>query len=770
MENIYLIIVVVLFALAISDLIVGVSNDAVNFLNSAFGSKAASKWLIFSMAGLGVLIGSTFSSGMMEVARKGIFHPEMFVFSEIMIIFLAVMITDVILLDMFNTFGMPTSTTVSIVFELLGSAVAVSVVKIMNMGEGISSLSNYINSEKALAIITGILLSVLIAFTVGAIVQFLTRLLFSFNYRNNMKYFGSLFGGFAITSITYFILIKGIDGSAFAEIHMNNGENLGDWVIHHSGKLLLFSFIFWVILIQLLKWLFNIKILKLTVLIGTFALAMAFAGNDLVNFIGVPLAGFHSFKAWLSAGGVEPGQFSMAMLSGKVSTPTYMLLISGLVMILTLIFSKKAQSVINTSVDLSRQSEGTERFNSNILARAIVRNSTMMQKNVKRIIPNSVIGFIGSRFKAPDPPANPNPDAPAFDKIRASVNLFVASILIAIGTSYKLPLSTTYVTFMVAMGTSLSDRAWGRDSAVYRISGVFSVIGGWFLTAIVAFTVAALVAWVITIGGLFMIFIFLSIAIFLVVRTHILFKRKSQREMVEDDDAITEIDKTDKVLEKCRKQVSKSMAMANKIYAATIDGFLREDRSHLKSSLEWKNTLNQKSKKQKNRVLSMLSRIEQDVDSGHFYVQAVDYQRELAHSLNFLSEPLFEHLNNNHKPFTQLQTEDFRTLSDKIDSFYEFALTIIKSDQFNQIDELISKRDQILVYLEKLEVAQIKRIKAKEVNTRNSVLYFNTITETKNMLLHAINLIKAHRDFIVATKQNRQNFDQLANKVHPSIQ
>src|SRR5690554_5588474 len=315
MENFYLIVVVILFALAISDLVVGVSNDAVNFLNSAFGSKAAPKWLIFTMAGMGVLIGATFSSGMMEVARKGIFHPDMFVFSEIMVIFLAVMITDIILLDLFNTFGMPTSTTVSIVFELLGSAVAVSLVKITSMGRSLGELSNYINSEKALAIITGILLSMLIAFTIGAIVQYITRMVFTFNYRNNMKYFGSIFGGIAVTAITYFILIKGIDGSAFAGINVGGGERLDNWVVGNTMKLLTYSFIIFVIILQLLNWLFKVKILKLTVLIGTFALAMAFAGNDLVNFIGVPLAGYSSYKSWAGAGNIAPESFSMESLA-----------------------------------------------------------------------------------------------------------------------------------------------------------------------------------------------------------------------------------------------------------------------------------------------------------------------------------------------------------------------------------------------------------------------------------------------------------------------
>ena len=757
MENVYLIIVVVLFALAISDLVVGVSNDAVNFLNSAFGSKAAPKWLIFLMAGLGVLIGATFSSGMMEVARKGIFHPDMFVFSEIMVIFLAVMITDIILLDMFNTFGMPTSTTVSIVFELLGSAVAVSLVKIKNLGGSLSELSTYINSEKALAIITGILLSVLIAFTVGAIVQYITRLVFTFNYRQNMKYFGSLFGGVAITAITYFILIKGIDGSAFAEIKVANGEKLGEWVVAHTGKLLLYSFVIWVVLIQLLKWLFNIKVLKITVLIGTFALAMAFAGNDLVNFIGVPLAGYNSFKAWITAGATAPDAFSMEMLAGKVGTPTFMLLISGLIMISTLIFSKKAQSVVNTSLDLSRQNEGTERFNSNRVARVIVRSSTSFQKTLDKIVPPAITRKIHSRFE-PVSTASPNPDAPSFDKIRASVNLLVASVLIAIGTSYKLPLSTTYVTFMVAMGTSLSDRAWGRDSAVYRISGVFAVIGGWFLTAIIAFSVAAVVAWIISIGGMLMIAVFVAVAVFMVIRTHMLFKKRSAMEVVDEDDTITEKDETEKVMEKCRKQVVKSITMANKIYSESIDSFLKEERSQLKESLSLKDNLNKKSKKQKNKVLNTISKIEEDVDSGHFYVQVVDYQRELAHSLNFLVEPLFEHVNNNHKPFIQSQIDEFANLKSEINKFFNFATALVKGNKFNQITDLIKQRDEILVKLEKMEIAQIKRIKAREINTRNSVLFFNTISETKNMLLHAINLLKSHRDFIIVTqKASKQN-------------
>ena len=748
MENFYLILVVVLFALAISDLIVGVSNDAVNFLNSAIGSKAAPKWVIFLMASAGILVGATFSNGMMEVARKGIFHPDMFFFAEIMVIFLAVMITDIILLDMFNTFGMPTSTTVSIVFELLGAAVAVSVVKIKTAGGSVvTELYQYINSEKALAIISGILLSVFVAFTVGAIVMYLTRLLFSFEYGKSLKYFGSTFGGLAITVITYFMLIKGIKGSSYAGFMLDSGETVQEWATHNTAMILLASFVGWTIIIQLLRWIFNIDILKIIVLVGTFALAMAFAGNDLVNFIGVPVAGFKSFQAWV-ASGMSPEAFSMEKLAGKSSTPVYMLLISGLVMVVTLIVSKKAQAVTKTEINLARQSEGMERFGSSLIARLMVRSSINFNKSVTRSMPTSVRESVSRRFTpVPLGPVN-DPETPAFDKIRASVNLVTASILIAIATSFKLPLSTTYVTFMVAMGTSLSDRAWDRESAVYRISGVFAVIGGWFLTAIIAFTVSGLIALLISVGGKVMIFVFLAIAVTMVVRTQFVFKKRQNEELSDDVEAFEEKDGVDKVVQKCKKHCVNAIISSNKAFSVSIDGFLSEDRSHLKEGIEIKDELNNKSKKVKNKIFSTLSKIEDHIDSGHYYVQVVDYQREIAHSLNFLTQPLFEHLSNNHKPFTKHQEEELRKLISYIDEFYNLALHIVNNNKFDEIDLLTNKRDAIIDFLQKTEKAQIKRIKSKDVNTRNSMLYFNVNSETKNLLLHSINMVKAHRDFI----------------------
>ena len=757
MENFYIVLVVVLFALAISDLIVGVSNDAVNFLNSAIGSKAAPKWIIFLMASLGVLVGATFSNGMMEVARKGIFHPDMFFFAEIMVIFLAVMITDVILLDMFNTFGMPTSTTVSIVFELLGAAVAVSVIKIKSMGGTVAAeLSNYINSEKALAIITGILLSVFIAFSVGAFVQYITRLIFSFKYRKPMKYFGAAFGGMAITAITYFIFIKGMKGSSFADYSLNSGESLQEWFNQNTGLILMYSLMFWVVFIQLLKWIFKIKILKVVVMIGTFSLAMAFAGNDLVNFIGVPIAGFKSFQAWVGAGGISPDAFSMEMLTEKSSTPVFMLLLSGLIMVVTLILSKKARAVTETEINLGRQSEGSERFGSSLAARILVRSTTNFNKKIQRVFPSAVTHTVQSRFSPHSYYAENDVNAPAFDKIRASVNLVVASILIAIGTSLKLPLSTTYVTFMVAMGTSLADGAWDRETAVYRISGVFSVIGGWFLTALIAFSVSGLIALLISVSGKFMVFIFVALAIFMVVRTQIFFKKRATEKAAEEEDSIDETDASEEIIDKSSKQVIKAFISTNQIISIGIENFLNDDLKGLRKAEQKCAEFSKKAKRNKDKAFSTFQKLtEGTVDSSHYYVQIMDYKREMAHAVNYMLMPMVEHLDNNHKPFVKEQIKELNELVTQADTFFNYILHSVKEENFDEIDNLITERDKIFEFLDKIEKNQIKRIKNKEVNTRNSQLLFKIISEIRNLLLVSINLVKSQRDFITFTRQTK---------------
>ncbi len=755
MVNFYIILVVVLFALAVSDLIVGVANDAVNFLNSAVGSKAAPKWLIYFMASAGILIGAAFSSGMMEVARKGIFHPDMFFFSEIMVIFLAVMITDVIMLDTFNALGLPTSTTVSVVFELLGASVAVALVKIkLAGGSAFVELYHYINSDKALAIISGILVSVVIAFTIGAFVQYIARLIFTFNYRQPMKYLGAVYGGLAITTITYFMLVKGISDSSFAEIKLRGGETLSDWILNNTSVLLTYSFIGWTVVMQVLKWAFNIKILKVVVLAGTFALAMAFAGNDLVNFIGVPLAGFNSFQAWMAAGNPAPDGFSMGMLSGEVNTPGYMLLISGLVMITTLIFSRKARIVISTSVDLSRQSEGTEKFDSSLFARVIVRSTTNFNKKIKKLVPEKIVQAIDSRFKPADYFNQTGQEPPAFDKIRASVNLVVASILIALGTSLKLPLSTTYVTFMVAMGTSLADRAWDRDSAVFRISGVITVISGWFLTAFIAFTGAALIALIISLGGSYLIFVFIALAIFMVARTHLLYKNRNRISNEDEEDVINQEDTLEVFVAKSTKQVQKALASSAYIISHGIVGFLKEDTDKINSAEKSSFKFSKRAKRNKEKVYSTVHVLSGGLeDSSHYYVHLMDYKRHVANAAHFIINPVVNYFKNNHKPFTPEQQTELINLTELTGKFFDLATGIVKEKKFDKLDNLIAERENIFEILSKMEKNQIKRIKNKVVNTRNSVLFFKINSETRNILLHTVNMIKEYRDFITYVKR-----------------
>ena len=748
MENFYLIIVVVLFALAISDLIVGVSNDAVNFLNSAFGSKAAPRWAILAIASLGVLVGATFSSGMMEVARKGIFHPDQFYFAEIMIIFIAVMLTDIILLDFYNTVGLPTSTTVSIVFELLGAAVAVAVVKIMNSSDQtILDLGSYINSAKALAIITGILLSVVIAFFSGALVQYVSRLIFTYKFEKTFKYFGALFGGFAITAITYFILIKGAKGSSFI-----TKETLS-WIKENTLTIILVCFVGWTVVLQALVWFVRLNILKVIVLVGTFALAMAFAGNDLVNFIGVPLAGFKSFQAFIANPGTDAYGMTMEILNDKVKTETYLLIIAGLIMTITLWFSKKARTVTETEIGLSNQNEGEEKFGSSFFARLLVRRSLSANSSLKSILPVKFQEGIQKRFAKPSAPAGiDKKDVPAFDMIRASVNLTVASILISIGTSLKLPLSTTYVTFMVAMGSSLSDRAWDRDSAVYRITGVLTVIGGWFFTAFFAFTAAFIFASLINWLGGYAIIGLLVVAVAFVVRSHVFHKRKSKGQ-----DSAEEIDEEDasiiskgEILEQLTHAVSVVTTKIPKVYAKIVNGLAFEERGTLKESLKKVRKLDKEAKSLKDQVPFVVQKLSEDsITTGPFYVQLLDYLREIAHSINFIAEPAFDYVDNNHKSLVPEQIDELNRIQAKLEDFFKTINRLLNDNDYdlNQIEKAFGKQKDLLSSLSRFRKEQIRRIKAEKVGTRNSVLYLGIINETKNLVLYSGNLLKASRDF-----------------------
>lgn len=744
--DIYLIIVIVLVAFAISDLVVGVTNDAVNFLNSAIGSKIAPVHVIMLIASLGVAIGATFSSGLMEVARSGIFHPGEFTFSEIMVIFLAVMVTDIILLDLFNTFGLPTSTTVSIVFELLGAAVAVSIIKISQSAEGLAELGKYINSAKALAIISGILLSVIIAFTVGAFVQFIARLVFTFSYDRTLKYYGAIYGGLSITAITFFMVIKGAKGASFIN------EDMASWLSTHTWHIIVYGFIGWTILLQVLHMLFKVSIPKVIVLFGTFALAFAFAGNDLVNFIGVPLAGYESYKSFIATPGADPDAFFMGSLSRPIQTNTLYLLFAGGVMVLTLWFSKKAKSVIATSIDLSRQGSGQERFGASPLSRAVVRSSIALNKSLTSVIPDIIRSRIDKRFQIPKSvkKSGASRDAASFDVIRASVNLVVAAVLIALGTSLKLPLSTTYVTFMVAMGTSLSDGAWGRDSAVYRVQGVFSVIGGWFLTAIVAFSVSFIIATIIYWGGMIAIAIVILLVIFLIYRTYRIYKSK---EVEKASDAaeieIEDLTSASSVFEKCIKHTVSAIEKVPGFYDQLIKGLSEEDRFVLKDLKKDIKKFNKKTKRLKDNVSDTVVHLQIDqIDTGHYYVQSVDYLREIAHCMNYMTNPAFEHIDNNHTGFDEEQMKDFNAIKDGISVLFKEIVQKIKSKRYSDLDQIILKQQDILQLVAESRKNQVKRLKDKELHTRTSLLYFDILAETKNLLLYSINLLKSQRDFI----------------------
>jgi len=747
MENVYLIIVGVLFILAISDLIIGVSNDAVNFLNSAIGSKAFSFKIIMLVAAIGVVVGATFSSGMMEVARKGIFHPQMFYFSEIMIIFFAVMITDVILLDTFNSLGLPTSTTVSIVFELLGAAVAISLIKVMN-DSGLS-VSDYINSSKALAIISGILLSVVVAFLSGAIIQYITRLIFSFRFKKKMKLYGAIWGGLSITAITYFILIKGLKGSSYAYYEID-GIIMKEWVKIHAFEIIGVSLIAWTVILQLATLILKLNISRFIVLIGTFALAMAFAGNDLVNFIGVPLAGYESYLQFAANPGADPNAFLMTGLTGKVETPFIFLLFAGLVMVVTLYFNKKARKVVKTSLDLSRQDEGSERFGATAFSKTLVRSVIRINDRVSSILPQRTKEFIQRQFDdtITDVQIYTDEEKPAFDMIRASVNLVVASILISFGTSMKLPLSTTYVTFMVVMGTSLADNAWGRDSAVFRISGVISIILGWFFTAFAAFTMAFIVAWLSMKGGIFVVIAFIFISAYVVIHSHL--KAKSEDAEKEDEIASYEGQECLNIIDihkECNLRASDTFHLISDLYSTTVEALTSEDRKALKQANKKAQTFNAKVKLVKDNIKNVISRIDEDsFSSAQHYTLLLDYMREIGRSLTFITEPAFVHVDNNHKPMGEFQSSHLKEISGLIERFSSTAVEIITEKSYGKIDELLALEDQMLTKMDGYVRSQIKRLKKHKSGTKNTKLFLDMLSQTKMLSYNMVSLIKSQRD------------------------
>ncbi len=744
MNEFYLVIVVVLMALAVSDLIVGVSNDAVNFLNSAIGSKAAPFKVIMLIASIGIILGAMFSNGMMEVARKGVFHPESFAFSEIMILFFAVMITDILLLDFFNTIGLPTSTTVSIVFELLGAAVAVALVKISATGGDYSTLGTYINSGNALLIISGILISIVVAFTVGTIVQYLSRLLFTFNYTKKLRYFGSLWGGLAISLMLYFIIVKGAKGSTII-----SGDTI-KYIEQNSLMLVLASFASLTIVFQAFTMLFKFNILKLVVLVGTFGLAMAFAGNDLVNFIGVPLAGLSSYKAFIASGLSDPTMMTMEFLKGEVKSDTYLLLIASLVMVATLWFSRKARTVTETEISLGRQDSGFEKFGSSLSARSIVRQALNLNTFYKSVLPDRFINWSNSRFAPARIYGYSNrKDVPAFDLIRATVNLTVASVLIAFATSLKLPLSTTYVTFMVAMGTSLSDKAWGRESAVYRVTGVMTVIGGWFFTAFIAFSISMLVAAIVSYGGMYAISGFILLTLFFITRTHIIHRKK----VLADSEALnvatyTEQSTGEEIIKKCNSYSTEILNLSGEILLSTIEGLASEDRKLLRQTRQNVRTLVEKAKLVKAGLPSTIRALEMNnVDTSHKYIQVVDYLREITRSVRTITEHATEHVENNHEPLSEIQTAEIHKVIIEMKAILDAIVRIKLSTDYSAVSELKTKQAALDELINASSQDQVSRMANERMSSKSAMLYINLMFEIGNLVNDSIHLIKAQRVF-----------------------
>ena len=744
----YILMLIALAILATVDLVVGVSNDAVNFLNSAIGSKAIAIRNIMIIASIGVFFGAITSSGMMEVARKGIFNPGMFMFQDIMFIFMAVMITDILLLDVFNTLGMPTSTTVSIVFELLGAAVAISLIKIsQNDAESISAIWNYINYEKASLIIFGILLSVVVAFSVGALVQFVSRLIYSFNFEKRPSYINALFGGFAITAITYFIIIKGMKGTPYY-------KDVKYLIEDNTLSIIAGSFLLWTIISQVFIKFFNLNVLKLIIGIGTFSLAMAFSGNDLVNFIGVPIAAWNSYEAW-SISGVEANAFSMEILAKKVPSNVWLLLIAGGIMVVTLWTSSKARNVIKTGIDLSRQGEGHEKFQPNPLSRLVVRASMGINAGLTYVLPAKTIAFVDSKFQKPviELPKDKTYELPAFDMVRASVNLIVAGILISIATSLKLPLSTTYVTFMVAMGTSLADRAWGRESAVYRVAGVINVVGGWFLTAITAFLAAALVAYLIS-WDMVMIPVLLVLVAFLIGRNTIIHRKKSkevkEQEYIERADLIT----INGVIEESADHISGVANRVNKLYTNVVNDLSNHDLNKLRKTDKHVGKLNEEIDNLKDGVFYFIKSLDDtSVQASRFYILVLGYLQDVAQSISYISRASFKHVNNNHKNLKKGQLKDLKEIDNQLTELLGKVSSVFELRAFDDLEEILIEKQDLLKDVSDSIEKQVTRIRQEESSPKNTTLYFSILLETQDLITALMSLLQTYEEFHISTRE-----------------
>ena len=738
--DLILVAVIILFILAVSDLTVGVANDAVNFLNSAIGSKVAPRHIIMIFASTGILLGTVFSSGLMEVARKGIFNPQMFYLSELMAIFLAVMITDVLLLDFYNTFGMPTSTTVSIVFSLIGASVAIASIKVFDAGDGTDSVLSYINTNKALTIISGILISVVVAFTVGAIIQFIIRMIFTFDYEKRIKRYGAIFAGFTITAISYFILMKGLKGATFIS------ADTGAWINNSIPMLMIGTFIVSAIIFQFILWFTKVNILKPVVLIGTFALALAFAANDLVNFIGVPLAGLSSYQITQNIS--DPMNHLMVELAGKVTTPTILLLLAGCVMVVTLWKSKKARSVTKTEINLGRQDEGTERFESSLLSRILVRMSISFIELLKSITPVSLHKKLNSRFDMTQSQIiqMSKKDAPSFDMLRATVNLTVASILISFATSLKLPLSTTYVTFMVAMGTSLSDRAWGRESAVYRINGVITVVAGWFFTAFMAFMVSATFATIIYYGGLVAIIVLVSIAAYIIFRTHVLHRNREKEEEEFDVLRVAQAKNGSEVITALFKDITVYLKSVSDTVANSLNALFVEDRSSLGEEKKSAKRIKKHANLIVSQTINSVKVLKDDeVKEGRRYGKIIASIQEIHSYVKEVNQLSFEHIDNNHGKPDDAEINDLKVLNASLTDYINNAIEIMQDRKFEDMSAFDNQYEKLQTLFLESDENELVRIKENVSSGRNSMLYLNILSDLENISNHVNALITVCR-------------------------
>lgn len=735
--ELYLAALILLIVLALSDLIVGVSNDAVNFLNSSIGSRVAPRSVIMVISSLGLLAGVTFSSGMMEVARKGIFNPTFFLFEEVIIIFLAVMLTDILLLDVYNTFGLPTSTTVSIVFELLGGAVAVSMIKINNAGGNVSEIGNDINTGKALMIIAGILISVAIAFVFGVAIQFITRLIFTFDYHRRLKRYGGIWGGISLSMIIYFILIKGAKGASFFS------AGTVAWMESNAVLMLLATFIVSALVLQVILVLTDYNILKPIVLMGTFALAMSFAANDLVNFIGVPLAGLSAYQ--VAAQSSNPFAITMEALQKPIQTNTLILLAAGIVMIITLWFSKKARTVTKTEVSLGRQDEGIERFGSSPLSRSIVRMTSAAFLGLMKIFPPVMKNAVSRRL---DPDRNVSPghgsgDSPSFDLLRASVNLMVASALISFATSLKLPLSTTYVTFMVAMGSSLADRAWGRESASYRVAGVLTVIGGWFVTALMAFSVSLAFAFAIYHFHAAAVIVLLGISSLIIIMNHRSHKKRVTEEkelnvfnLQKITDASTAITA---IFMHCGQLLKEVRSTLNLCYEGLFSNdlaALKELRKSNKKIQNWTNIITANIYK----TLRLLNK--EHVSHSQNYAQIINTLQEIAEGHRDIIMRSLDHVDNHHKGLLEVQIRELKSILHCLNDLFDHAIAAFLDDEEIDDPAIASILEKMERLSDRYDQNQIGRIVSERSKTRLSILFYGIMGKTRSIARHSAELME----------------------------